>query len=411
MKKILSIGLSFIFLMSFLSFYFVEDVSAGPREYEVLFLDGQTIIAQHELLDFVPSPDFNSALCIAQCKSELCSNNCQDIVEGCNGDKACGDYFSCWCKDCGSWCEKNYCVWDSTTGINQGFVKIGALPYTIPIQRCTQLNQAEAFSYADIAQIGCIDLRNSAYKDWKDIFTDRENRGYLDIENFVCDCKPTGNQNCEVIYEQYELNLRYCSEGPTTIMINGKPVVLPSGCPNSVYIVFMSESVVDTQQGDFDFIGIPNSITIGGNMEGLEYQLSRDCLWSCGQKNSIPIGAIYPKVDIEQLSVTGGPSVIQDGKVISDFTMSPGSQEVLLQVENRGFFTQKDARVKFEGLPKGVTVNITPDTQTIKAHNLGTYNANFTLDANVPSGTYQVTMVAYSSKGTFDRITFDFIVP
>ncbi|NYT04511.1 MAG: hypothetical protein GKC00_07390, partial [Candidatus Methanofastidiosa archaeon] len=44
------------------------------------------------------------------------------------------------------------------------------------------------------------------------------------------------------------------------------------------------------------------------------------------------------------------------------------------------------------------------------AHNLGTYSANFTLDVNVPSGKYPVTMVAYSPKGTFDKITFEFIV-
>lgn len=120
---------------------------------------------------------------------------------------------------------------------------------------------------------------------------------------------------------------------------------------------------------------------------------------------------LYPKVDIEQFSVAGGPTVIQNGKVISNFTMSPGSQQVMLQVENRGFFTQKDARVRFEGLPSGVTVDITPDTQILKAHNIGTYSANFTVDPNVPSGTYQITMVAYSPTGVFDTITFEFIVP
>lgn len=120
---------------------------------------------------------------------------------------------------------------------------------------------------------------------------------------------------------------------------------------------------------------------------------------------------LYPKVDIEQFSVAGGPTVIQDGKVISNFTMSPGSQQVMLQVENRGFFTQKDAMVKFEGLPSGVEVEITPETQILKAHNIGTYSATFTVDPNVPSGTYQVKMIAYSPSGVFDTITFEFVVP
>lgn len=415
MKKILSIGLSFIFLMSFLSFYFVEDVSAGLKEYEVVFLDGQTIIAQYELLDFVPPQDFNFSNCVAACKSDVCSNNCGEIIDECEGDKACEEYFSCWCKNCGNWCEKTYCVWDSSTGIEYGFVGIKTLPYTISIQRCTQLNYSEVFSYANIAHAGCQDLRNSSCKDWKDIFTTPENCGYYDVENFVCDCKPTGNYKCDVVYEQYELYLTYCTEGSTTIYVNGNPIELASGC-NSKAIIFVSEKIVENQlQGDTYIVGIPSSITINANMgeiEGLGYKLSRGCLWSCGEKSTVlPISVIYPKVDIEQFSITGGPSVIQNGKVISAFTMTPGSQEVFLQVENRGFFTQKDARVKFEGFPNGVTVNIKPDTQTIKAHNLGTYSANFTLDANVPSGKYQVTMVAYSPKGTFDKITFDFIVP
>jgi len=91
--------------------------------------------------------------------------------------------------------------------------------------------------------------------------------------------------------------------------------------------------------------------------------------------------------------------------------MSPGSQNVFLQVENRGFFTQNDARVRFEGLPQGVTVNVAPETQTINAHNIGTYSANFTVGPNVPSGTYQVSMVAFSPNGVFDIITFEFVIP
>ena len=62
-------------------------------------------------------------------------------------------------------------------------------------------------------------------------------------------------------------------------------------------------------------------------------------------------------------------------------------------------------------MPEGVTVNITPTTQKIKAHNLGTYSASFTVGPNVPSGTYDVTMVAYSNTGTFDVIQFKFVVP
>jgi len=91
--------------------------------------------------------------------------------------------------------------------------------------------------------------------------------------------------------------------------------------------------------------------------------------------------------------------------------MSPGSQQVFLQVENRGFFTQNDTRLRFDGLPEGVAVQTVPETQKLKAHNIGTYSALFTLGSNVPSGTYKVTMVAYSPSGVFDTATIDFVVP
>ncbi|KYC44811.1 MAG: hypothetical protein APG12_00005 [Candidatus Methanofastidiosum methylothiophilum] len=120
---------------------------------------------------------------------------------------------------------------------------------------------------------------------------------------------------------------------------------------------------------------------------------------------------LYPKVDIEQFTVTGGSTIIRDGKILSSFEISPGTQQTFIQVENRGFFTQNEAMIKFMGLPNGVTVNITPEAQKIKAHNLGTYSAIFTVDPNVPSGTYDVTIVAYSSTGTFDVIQFKFVVP
>ena len=120
---------------------------------------------------------------------------------------------------------------------------------------------------------------------------------------------------------------------------------------------------------------------------------------------------LYPKVDIEQFSVTGGATIIKDGKILSSFNITPGVQQTFIQVENRGFFTQNDARVKFMGLPEGVTVNVTPETQKLTAHNIGTYAAEFTVGPNVPSGTYDVTMIAYSSTGTFDVIQFKFVVP
>ncbi len=109
--------------------------------------------------------------------------------------------------------------------------------------------------------------------------------------------------------------------------------------------------------------------------------------------------------------MAGGATIINDGKLLTNLTLSPGTQQTFIQIENRGFFTENDTRIRFDGLPEGVTVSITPETQKLKSQNLATYSATFTVGPNVPSGKYQVTLVAYSEKGMFDKITFEFIVP
>ena len=139
--------------------------------------------------------------------------------------------------------------------------------------------------------------------------------------------------------------------------------------------------------------------------------LYTECCYDCRRKQEPPSTILYPKVDIENFAVAGGATIINDGKLLTNLTLSPGTQQTFIQVENRGFFTQNDARIRFEGLPAGVTVTITPETQKLKSQNIGTYSATFTVGPNVPSGKYQVTLIAYSEKGMFDKITFEFIVP
>lgn len=155
-------------------------------------------------------------------------------------------------------------------------------------------------------------------------------------------------------------------------------------------------------------IGRIEIINSGDTING-EISILECCCYDCYKQKALPT-TLYPKIDIETFSVPGGATVIKDGKVISKFEIAPGSQQVFLQVENRGFFTQDDTRLRFDGLPEGVTVEVTPETQKIKAHNIASYSANFTVGANVPSGTYQITMVSYSPNGMFDKITFEFVV-
>ncbi len=161
---------------------------------------------------------------------------------------------------------------------------------------------------------------------------------------------------------------------------------------------------------------IPGSIVEQIDYIGVYNYTESDCsityswkLYSLCPCKSMP--ALYPKVDIEQFSVTGGDTIIRDGKILTNFNVIPGVQQTFIQVENRGFFTQNDVKVRVMGLPEGVTMSITPDTQKIKAHKIGTYQATFEVGPNVPSGTYKVTMMAYSDNGVFDTIQIDLIVP
>ncbi|KYC45192.1 MAG: hypothetical protein AMQ22_02231 [Candidatus Methanofastidiosum methylothiophilum] len=102
--------------------------------------------------------------------------------------------------------------------------------------------------------------------------------------------------------------------------------------------------------------------------------------------------------------------VIKDGKVISFFEPIRGKQYAELQVENRGFFTKKEVMVMFKGLPIGINVNISPDGQQIKAHNIATYGVSFEVSESIPAGTYPISMIAYSDSGIFDVIEIELVM-
>jgi hypothetical protein len=160
---------------------------------------------------------------------------------------------------------------------------------------------------------------------------------------------------------------------------------------------------------------IPSSINI--TYEGGEGQpttnvfLYRECCWHCNPKPQLPATILYPKVDIESFTLTTGDAIVKDGKIISSFTAAPGVQNTTIGVENRGFFTQNNVYIKFVGLPDGIEASTIPELQKIKAHNIGTYETTFTVGPNVPSGTYKVSLIAYSPNGILDTIIMDLVVP
>lgn len=189
-----------------------------------------------------------------------------------------------------------------------------------------------------------------------------------------------------------------------------------SGWDKSIIDEFLDDIVIPVNlSGVYTYNEIPSSINI--TYEGGEGQptadvfLYRECCWHCNPKPSLPATILYPKVDIESFTLTNGDAIIQDGKIISSFTVAPGVQNTTIGVENRGFFTQNNVYIKFVGLPEGIEASTTPELQKIKAHNIGTYETTFTVGPNVPSGTYKISLIAYSPNGILDTIIMDLVVP
>ena len=316
--------------------------------------------------------------CDAFCQAEC--NGCQECLEECSMLRELSSRYSF----NGSPCEE-LCTEVSPKSISLG--------QSIPVTRCKSAGFA-----ADILSntLECVDLRGC--------------QGGNCNPEITLGCTPPINYNCQIEYESYDLEVYYSGEG--TIYVNGTPFEADVN-ESHIHIIFFS-SQADSYPYPNTIIGIPSSITINAegqfDSQGFGIILSRECCYECREKK-LPATILYPKVDIEGFSITGGSTIIKDGKVISAFNVVPGTQKTTIQVENRGFFTQRNAMLQFVGLPTGVTVDISPNTQIIKAHNIGNYEATFTVGPNLSSGTYKVTMLALSPNGTFDTIQIDLVVP
>jgi hypothetical protein len=272
------------------------------------------------------------------------------------------------------------------------------LGQSIPVPRCSSTGLAPLiFS----GPVGCIDARNCPAE------------GNCNPE-ISFGCTIPNNYTCQIVDEEYQLRVYYSGEG--TIYVNGVPFQTHEFDSRWIFGPYITVYFYDHPDVQISnaIIGIPSSITItadeGFDQNGFGITLERECCYECREK-SIPAAILYPKVDIEGFSITGGPTIIKDGKIISAFNAVPGTQKTTIQIENRGFFTQRNAMVQFLGLPQGVTVDISPNSQKIKAHNTADYEATFTVGPNVPSGTYKVTMLAISPNGTSDTIQIDLVIP
>lgn len=249
---------------------------------------------------------------------------------------------------------------------------------------------------------------------------------YFDISNqeeVPIGCNPTSFKNHYLPpNSQCQLKETYLtvvvSDNNLPLSINGRQISSELYEGHYFYLVlFVSGWDINLLEEEFSmpiFSEIPSTINISTNEEydgSVEVFIYRECCWNCNPKPSLPATILYPKVDIESFTLTNGDAIIRDGKIISSFTIVPGVQNTTIGVENRGFFTQNNVYIKFVGLPEGIEVSTTPELQKIKAHNIGTYEATFTVGPNVPSGTYKISLIVYSPNGILDTIIMDLVVP
>jgi len=271
------------------------------------------------------------------------------------------------------------------------------LGQSIPVPRCSTAGPASQL-FSGI--IECIDVSNCPAE------------GDCNPEMSL-GCTIPNNYTCQIVREEYDLRVYYSGSGK--IYVNGVPFQAYEDGTGWIFGKYIEVYFYDQADGSYNSIaGIPSSITITADesfdQEKFGITLERECCYECRQK-SMPAAILYPKVDIEAFQIVDGDTIIRDGKIVSSFRIVPGTQQTQIQIENRGFFTQNEVSVGFEALPEGITVDISPSVQKINAHNIGTYEATFTVGPNVPSGTYQVWMIAFSPNGTFDRILVEIVVP
>ena len=339
--------------------------------------------------------DYNYCISTSQLiQREGCNAYCQDDCEDCQDD----------CEDCEE-CLEECRMYEKSPYIGGEYCRLAAtiaspkpitIGQSIPVPRCSVAGPAsQLFS----GFIQCIDESNCPAE------------GDCNSE-IALGCTIPNNYACQIAREEYNLKLYFSGSG--TIYVNGLPfsTLMSSSDYFGQYIWVYFRDQPDSQMNTI--VGLPSSITITADgdfdQDGFGIVLERECCYECRQK-SMPAAILYPKVDIEGFSIVGGSTIIKDGKILSSFNTVPGTQKTTIQIENRGFFTQGNAMVQFRGLPVGVTVDISPSSQIIKAHNIANYEATFTVGPNVPSGTYKVTMLSLSPNGTFDTIQINLVIP
>jgi len=265
------------------------------------------------------------------------------------------------------------------------------LPYSFSVPKCPATASRDAITNPAM----CVDYRGEC----SELGCPIPCSDYSIPSNYICQ---------DITEESYQLMIAYTGGG--TIFVNGTPFTTTT---SPLIIIFLDKPLAGGVGPTNVIIGIPSTITITANGEfGQEFGVGfgGGCCYSC-RPRTLPATMLSAKVDIEAFQIVGGDTIIKDGKIVSKFNTSPGSQKTTIQVENRGFFTQRSAMVQFLGLPPGVAVDVTPKSQIIKAHNTADYEATFTVGPNVSSGTYKVTMLALSPNGTFDTIQIDLVIP
>lgn len=127
------------------------------------------------------------------------------------------------------------------------------------------------------------------------------------------------------------------------------------------------------------------------------------------QRLIVPIGPVPIDGSVGSIIETGEIIVI-DEKDVSSIELSYGKKSILAQVKNIGFFTQNEAILKFDNLPQGISIDVEPQSQKIKANSIGNYLLSIEVSPEIEKGQYYIAVIAYTKRGTLDSNNIKLVI-
>lgn len=139
----------------------------------------------------------------------------------------------------------------------------------------------------------------------------------------------------------------------------------------------------------------------------------------------VPEFKLFPGLDLQRLIIPTQPipidgsvaAIIDTGAVVEINRVEVPVLEIyeerssmVIQVHNPGFLAQVDAGLRFDNLPKGVSIESEPKNKTIRANEVSNYFITINTSPEVISGEYEITMTSYARRGSTTKAILKLII-